>query len=106
MSKIASLLGKTAPVSAPKVAVVKCNGSCENRPTVNIYDGYASCKVKGSLYSGDTACGYGCLGGGDCERACKFDAIRMDSETGLPVVDEEQVYRLRCLHQGLPQGCH
>lgn len=90
MARIASLLGKTATVAAPKVAVVKCNGSCENRPTVNIYDGYASCKVKGSLYSGDTACNYGCLGGGDCERACKFDAIKMNPETGLPVVDENK----------------
>ena len=104
MSKIAALLGKTAPVQAPKVAVVKCNGSCENRPTVNTYDGYASCKVKSSLYSGDTACAFGCLGGGDCTRACKFDAIKMDPETGLPVVDETKCTGCGACTKVCPKG--
>ena len=90
MSKIADILGKTAAPAAPKVAVVKCNGSCEMRPTTTNYEGYASCKVKASLYSGDTGCRFGCLGCGDCTRACKFDAISMDPATGLPVVDESK----------------
>ncbi len=90
MNKIAGILGKTVAPSAPKVAVVKCNGSCENRPTTTNYEGYASCKVKASLYSGDTGCRFGCLGCGDCTRACKFDAIKMDPSTGLPVVDESK----------------
>lgn len=104
MARIAALLGKTPPVAAPKVAVVKCNGSCENRPTVNIYDGYASCKVKGSLYSGDTACRFGCLGGGDCVRACKFGAISMNPETGLPVVDESKCTGCGACTKVCPKG--
>ena len=90
MNKIADILGKTAAPAAPRVAVVKCNGSCEMRPTTTNYEGYASCKVKASLYSGDTGCRFGCLGCGDCTRACKFDAISMDPATGLPVVDESK----------------
>jgi heterodisulfide reductase subunit A-like polyferredoxin len=39
---------------------------------------------------GDTGCGYGCLGCGDCVAACKFDAICIDEKTGLPVVDEDK----------------
>ncbi len=88
MSKIAALLGKSAVAQAPRVAVVRCNGSCENRPLTSNYEGYKSCKVKASLYSGDTACRFGCLGCGDCTAVCKFDAIKMDAATGLPVVDE------------------
>ena len=40
--------------------------------------------------AGETACGFGCLGCGDCVEACQFDAIRMNPETGLPEVDEEK----------------
>lgn len=88
MKKVAAILGYEVKEKAPQVAVVRCNGSCGNRPRVNDYDGAISCRVKAALYSGDTGCSYGCLGCGDCVAACKFGAIRMDSETGLPVVDE------------------
>ncbi|MBP5505881.1 MAG: 4Fe-4S dicluster domain-containing protein [Bacteroidales bacterium] len=104
MNKIAALLGKTAPVSAPKIAVVKCNGTCENRPKVNDYDGFATCKVKASLYSGDTGCGFGCLGCGDCTRVCKFDAISMDPATGLPVVDESKCTGCGACVKACPKG--
>ena len=32
MEKIAAILGMEAVASEPKIAVVRCNGSCENRP--------------------------------------------------------------------------
>ena len=104
MNKIAALLGKTAVAQAPKVAVVKCNGSCEMRPTTTNYEGYPSCKVKASLYSGDTACRFGCLGCGDCTRACKFDAIKMDPATGLPVVDESKCTGCGACSKACPKG--
>ena len=70
------------------VAVVRCNGSCANRPRINQYDGAKSCAIAASLYGGETGCSYGCLGCGDCVAACQFDAIHMNPETGLPEVDE------------------
>ena len=88
MKKVAAILGFEVAEKAPQVAVVRCNGSCENRPRVNEYDGVKSCKVKAALYSGDTLCPFGCLGCGDCVAACQFGAISMNPETGLPVVDE------------------
>ena len=90
MKKVAAVLGLEVKEKAPMVAVVRCNGTCANRPKTNEYDGYQSCKVKAALYSGDTGCFYGCLGCGDCVAACQFGAISMDPETGLPVVDEEK----------------
>ena len=88
MKKVAAILGYEIKDKAPMVAVVRCNGSCENRPRTNTYDGALSCKVKASLYAGDTGCPFGCLGCGDCVRACQFGALSMDEVTGLPVVDE------------------
>lgn len=90
MKKVAAVLGIAAVEKAPAVAVVRCNGSCENRPKTNEFDGVKSCRVKASLYAGDTACPFGCLGCGDCVSACQFGAISMDPATGLPVVDQDK----------------
>ena len=90
MAKVAAILGYEVKAKAPEVAVVRCNGTCEARPRVNEYDGFATCAVKAALYTGDTACAYGCLGCGDCVAACQFGALSMDPATGLPVVDEEK----------------
>ena len=88
MAQVAAILGHEIKAKAPQVAVVRCNGTCEARPRVNEYDGFASCAVKAALYTGDTGCAYGCLGCGDCVAACQFGALSMDPATGLPVVDE------------------
>jgi len=90
MKKVAAILGYEIKEKAPMVAVVRCNGTCENRPHINDYDGDKSCKVKAALYAGDTGCSFGCLGCGDCVDACQFGAISMDEQTGLPVVDEKK----------------
>ena len=90
MQKVAAVLGVEVAAKEPMVAVVRCNGTCENRPRTNEYGGYQSCRVKAALYSGDTGCSFGCLGCGDCVNACQFGAISMDPVTGLPVVDEEK----------------
>jgi electron transport complex protein RnfB len=86
MNKVAEILGKVAVTQEPKVAVLRCNGTCEFRPRVNKYDGTETCAIAAALYGGDTACEYGCLGYGDCVVVCKFDALYMDTATGLPVV--------------------
>ena len=74
----------------PKVAVIRCNGTCNNRVKTNIYDGAKSCAIEAALYGGDTGCSFGCLGNGDCVKACAFGAIHMNPETGLPEIDDEK----------------
>ena len=90
MEQVAGILGLQASESAPKVAVVRCNGTCEARPRAVEYNGARSCRIQQMTGMGETMCGYGCLGGGDCVEACKFDAIHIDSETGLPAVDQDK----------------
>ncbi len=90
MDQVASILGLVAGTADPMVAVVRCNGSCANRPRTNLYDGARSCAIEHALYGGETACSYGCLGCGDCVLACNFDAIHMNPGTGLPEVTEDK----------------
>ena len=90
MERVASILGMSVAAAAPKVAVVRCNGSCANRPRVVSYDGVKSCRAALMTGTGETACAFGCLGCGDCVASCQFVAISINPETGLPVVDEEK----------------
>jgi Na+-translocating ferredoxin:NAD+ oxidoreductase subunit B len=90
MAKIAKVLGREAIAQEARVAVLRCNGTCEFRPATSHYDGIASCAVQSLLYGGETGCSYGCLGCGDCVTSCSFDALHMDPATGLPVVDDRK----------------
>jgi Na+-translocating ferredoxin:NAD+ oxidoreductase RNF subunit RnfB len=90
MNKAAEYLGKTAAVRDPLVAVVRCAGSCDVRPKTNLFEGARSCAVMAATCSGDTGCGFGCLGLGDCVISCGFDAIGINPETLLPEVDDDK----------------
>ncbi len=90
MTGVANILGLVAVKKDPRVAVLRCNGTCEFRPKTNNFDGAATCAIIHATYSGETACQYGCLGCGDCCAVCDFDALHMDPVTGLPVVDEDK----------------
>ena len=90
MGKVADLLGMAIANGEPMVAVVRCNGTCALRPKIAEYSGLRTCAAMNSCGAGETACGFGCLGCGDCVAACQFDAIHMNPETGLPEVDEEK----------------
>ena len=65
-------------------AVVLCNGgeNCQQRFT---YQGVQTCAAAAAVAGGPSACAYGCLGLGDCTRACMFDAIHVVN--GVALVD-------------------
>ena len=90
MDEAAKLLGKEAPVAEPKVAVLKCNGRPDFRPQTSVYDGPSDCRIMHNLFIGESDCSYGCLGKGDCVKACAFDALHLDPVIGLPVVNDEK----------------
>lgn len=87
MERIAEIAGLVAVAKTPQVAVVRCDGTCDKRDVINDYDGVKSCAVVASLYGGETACVYGCLGCGDCVAACPYDSIHLNPDTGIPEVD-------------------
>ena len=90
MDKVSSLLGAKADAQEPKVAVVRCAGSSQCRPKTSNYEGARTCAIEASTCGGDTGCAFGCLGLGDCVKACKFGCIKISEATGLPEIDEDK----------------
>jgi Na+-translocating ferredoxin:NAD+ oxidoreductase RNF subunit RnfB len=90
MAKVARILGREAVISDPLVAVLLCQGSPEHRPLTSVYNGARDCRIAHNLYTGETDCSYGCMGFGDCVKACTFSAMFMDAATGLPVISDEK----------------
>lgn len=89
MTRVGSYFGLEVGESKETVAVLRCGGSCELAPAKTSYDGPASCAIAHSTFAGENGCPFGCLGYGDCEVVCPFDAITMNPETGLPEVDQD-----------------
>ncbi len=85
---LAAELGLEVAESEPVVATVFCIGDNEKATDRFIYEGVEDCAVAGRFNGGFKGCKYGCLGLGNCARACPFDAIDIGSH-GLPVVDQE-----------------
>lgn len=89
MQTVGSIVGLQVEAQAPLIAVVRCNGTSAHTPAKVKFEGVSSCAFAHTLYVGEGGCMYGCLGEGDCVAACDFDAIHMDPETGLPVVNDK-----------------
>lgn len=86
--EIAALLGQEEVETVPLVATVFCIGDHSKAKDLFVYDGIQDCAVAMKYANGFKACTYGCLGLGNCVRACPFEAITM-GPGGLPVVDQE-----------------
>lgn len=84
--EIASFLGVSAGSVEKVVARLHCAGGKGFVNDKAEYIGITSCRAAHFVNGGGRDCTYGCLGLADCEEACGFGAIHMNSE-GLPVVD-------------------
>ena len=101
--KLAKLMGVELDEITPMVAVVQCQGGRGIAKDRFSYTGIQSCVVAHQTGGGHKACSYGCLGFGDCVRACQFDALHM-GEDGLPVVDEEKCTACGACVRACPRG--
>jgi len=84
---LAAILGVSIEVSLPYRAVVHCAARREQRLGRTEYHGEMTCTAA-NLVAGVQGCTYGCLGFGDCTRACPYDAIHVID--GLATVDYER----------------
>lgn len=86
---IASFLGVALGAEEKRVARLACNGGMNVSINQAYYKGVSTCQAATLISGGGKACSWGCLGYGDCEVVCDFDAITMN-EFGIPVVDEQK----------------
>ena len=89
MVKVADLLGLETVSQEKLIAVLRCNGSSSNVSELVHYDGAESCLLAQSQFAGQSLCQYGCFGLADCVNVCKFNALEINAETGLPVVNDD-----------------
>jgi RnfABCDGE-type electron transport complex B subunit len=68
-----------------RTAIVHCGAHASQRTKKARYSGIQTCSGANMIFGAECACAFGCLGYGDCARACPFDAIVMVD--GLPQVD-------------------
>jgi RnfABCDGE-type electron transport complex B subunit len=85
--RIAEILGVEAGEMIKKVARLHCRGDHAAAKARGDYLGLTTCYAA-NLVGGNKQCSYGCMGYGDCVRACQFDALYM-GDNGLPYVVEE-----------------
>ena len=86
---VAEYLGVDPGEVEKLVARLLCAGGKDVAAQMAEYVGYPSCRSAAAVGGGGKGCRYGCLGFGDCQLVCDFDAIIM-SPTGLPIVDAEK----------------
>lgn len=86
-SLIASYLGVDVGLEEKLVARLACAGGSNVSRNHAHYQGLGSCVAAALVAGGGKGCFWGCLGLGDCQVACTFDAIEMNTHR-LPVVDE------------------
>jgi len=85
--ELATIMGIVHEEKTPEYAVIHCISDCENRLRIREYRGEQTCRAA-SFISGVQGCAYGCLGLGDCVKACEFDAIKIINN--LAYIDYEK----------------
>ncbi len=86
---VADYLGVEAGEANRRVARLLCAGGCSAAPQRAEYQGLETCKAAAAVAAGGKGCPWGCLGFGDCDVVCDFDAIYMNADL-LPVVIPER----------------
>ncbi len=83
---VAELLDVDAGEQERRVARLHCAGGRAQAFQIAEYLGFENCRAAAVVSGGGKGCSWGCLGLGDCEIACGFEAIDMN-DNGLPTVD-------------------
>ncbi|MFO7963494.1 MAG: RnfABCDGE type electron transport complex subunit B [Desulfobacterales bacterium] len=98
---LADIMGVEAGANYPVRPVVHCGAKTEDRLKRTPYKGEPNCRAA-NLVSDIQGCIYGCLGFGDCEAECDYDAIHVIE--GLAVVDYEKCVGCGACHKVCPRN--
>jgi H+/Na+-translocating ferredoxin:NAD+ oxidoreductase subunit B len=86
---IANFLGVSLGAEEKMVARLACAGGTNVALNRAKYQGIPSCQAAALVSGGGKGCFWGCLGHGDCDVVCDFDAITMNAFS-LPEVDVDK----------------
>lgn len=107
---MSAIMGIQVDAKKRRVAMVRCSGYHrvdDSGKTLGVkkkaeYEGFQDClaasKVGGN---GPVACKFGCLGFGNCVKACKYDAIKVVD--GCAVVDREKCVGCKACAKACPR---
>lgn len=101
--EIANLLGVDPGHIEKKVARLACAGGRHVAWMRARYAGLKTCRAAAVVGGGGKECAWGCLGLGDCEAVCEFDALHLDAH-GLPVVDADKCAACNDCVEVCPKG--
>lgn len=100
---IGAYLGYDVRGAEPMLACSTCEGGYRAARKYH-YTGLQDCRAALQLFHGFIRCENGCLGLGSCQRACRFSAIRMDPDSGLPVFDPDRCVGCGSCIAACPKG--
>ena len=92
---------QTSGSGAPTRPVVHCRATTADKTFYAKYTGIDSCTAI-NAQPNVQACKFGCMGSGDCTRACKFDALHIID--GLATVDYEKCTGCTACAKACPRG--
>ena len=87
-AKAAEVMGVEVGLAESPKSYNPCNGGLRAADKF-VYLGVNSCRAQAALSGGQRVCNVGCIGLGDCVRACQFGALKMGPQ-GYPVVVAEK----------------
>ncbi|MBR6407118.1 MAG: RnfABCDGE type electron transport complex subunit B [Clostridia bacterium] len=85
---VAAVLGEEVGEFKRRAAVVHCDGTCDKTEKLYDYRGIQTCAGVSLMFGGDGKCSYGCIGLGDCVKACQYGAISICN--GVAVINTKR----------------
>jgi RnfABCDGE-type electron transport complex B subunit len=100
-SQVAAIMGIEVEERLPFRPVIHCGATYDDRLHRSSYIGEMRCAAA-NLVANVQGCIYGCLGFGDCEAACEYDAIHVGN--GLAGVDYEKCVGCKACAKACPRN--
>lgn len=89
IKKLAVILNKEMVTGERLIARIHCSGDIQTAKQKYAYNGITDCNQAAMMFGGSKECSYGCVGLGSCVRACAFDAIEIDKNLDVRVIEDK-----------------